>query len=166
VGAESAAWQLQGLGLLLGRAVMGAEAKREQLQAAFRGADARQRGGGAAGAGAGGWLCSPKAVAAWDQLAQACLLVKPRLPSLQSRLALDASVHLPATGALLLAARSAAPGARAVQSKGGGDDDEAMGSGAGGQGGGAEGPAAWLAAGEVHAASLLADAKDELEELR
>jgi len=68
VGAEATSWQLQGLGLLLGRAVMGAEEKRGQLQAAFRAADARQRGAGAVAGG--GWLCSGEAREAWEQLAQ------------------------------------------------------------------------------------------------
>jgi hypothetical protein len=157
VGAEEASRRLQGLGLLLGRAAGGAEGKRAQLAAAFRDADARQRAAaGSAAAAPASWLFSGDAREAWAALAQASLLLKPRLPSLSARLELDAAVHLPATGYLLTAAREAPPKAPRLSTAGG--------DGGGGDGGGAGAGAA--EEGRRHAGSLLEDAKEELAEMR
>ncbi|KIZ06100.1 hypothetical protein MNEG_1855 [Monoraphidium neglectum] len=157
VGAEAASARLQGLGLLLSRAALGADRKRGQLAGAFRDADVRQRG--AVAAAGGGWLCSADARAAWDQIAQACLILKPRLPSLQARLLLDESAHLPATAALLGATREAL---RALAPRRGG----AATGGGGAEGAAAALEAAYAAARDQNAGSLLADAGEELEELR
>jgi hypothetical protein len=153
LGAEDASRRLQGLGLLLGRAAGGAEEKRAQLALAFREASARQRAAGGAG---GGWLFSGAARDAWGALAQACLLLKPRLPGLGARLELDGAVHLPAAGHLLAAASEALPagaGGAAGAAGGGGAQVE-------------EAAAAVREEGQRHASSLLEDAGEELQELR
>lgn len=62
--------QLQGITLLLTDAVMAAETKRAALSLRFRDEELRQQAGGADE----GWLCVRNSRAAWEQLAQVCII--------------------------------------------------------------------------------------------